>query len=172
MPKPLSARKRNAILRDIQAGSARRNEISRKHGVSASTVSLIAKQAGLGSAFDRSKTREATRARELDCKALRAQLKVDLLHDAQRLRGRAWSAYTVVVGGGPDGAERVELDLPPLPDVRAAYTAIGIAADKSIRLEQHDAGGDVDQAKSLLSRLFTGLAEAVDGELPAGDDGG
>ena len=42
------------------------------------------------------------------------------------------------MGCVPLGAEIVTLDLPPLPDARAAYTALGISVDKSIRLEQHD----------------------------------
>ncbi len=172
MPKALAPEKSAAILADIKAGGKPRNEIAREHGVSAGTVTNIARKAGVASAFDRSQTAKATRAREVDCKALRARLKVDLLKDAQRLRKRAWSRYPVVVSS-MEGAEIVTLDLPPLPDVRAAYTAIGIAADKSIRLEQVDAGGDVDTAKSLLGRLFAGLAEAVDGDTPVEEpDGG
>jgi hypothetical protein len=137
MPKALSARKRNAVLADIRAGAKSRNQIARDHGISASSVTVIARGAGIADAFDRSKTKDATRAREDDCRALRAALKLDLLGDAQRFRERAWSRYQVVVGT-PEGAEIVNLDLPPLPDARAAYTAIGIAVDKSIRLEQHD----------------------------------
>lgn len=140
MPKPLSTRKRNTVLADIRAAKANGSsvrKIATAHGIAPSTVTRIAKEHGLGDAFERSQTRKATRAREDDCKALRAQLKLDLLTDAQRFRKRAWESYQVVVGT-PEGAEIVHLDLPPLPDARAAYTAIGIAVDKSIRLEQHD----------------------------------
>lgn len=170
MPKALAQRKRAAILRDIEAGEKARNVIAREHQVSPSTVTGIAKAAGITSAFDRTHTEKATRAAADDCKVLRAQLKVDLLHDAQKLRKRAWEPYKVVVST-PEGAEVVTLDLPPLPDVRAAYTSLGIAADKSIRLEQHDSGENVDQAKSLLGRLFTGLAGVVDGEAGEAEDG-
>lgn len=171
MPKRLPDAKRAAIAKDIKAGG-KRNEIARKHSVSASTVTGIAREASLGSAFDRSMTVTATRAREADCKAMRVQLKADLLADAQRLRRRAWSKYKIAVPG-PEGAEIVTLDLPPLPDVRAAYAAIGTCTDKSLRLEQHDSDGNADHAKSMLGRLFTGLALAVEGdtqETPA-DDG-
>jgi hypothetical protein len=140
MPKPLSARKRGAVLKDIRA--ARENgtsagQIARDHGIARSTVTKLAADNNITDAFERSQTEKATRAAEADCKALRAQLKVDLLHDAQRFRKRAWEKYQVVVGT-PEGAEIVTLDLPPLPDARAAYTALGISVDKSIRLEQHD----------------------------------
>lgn len=139
MPKPLPPKKRAAILADIKAGQKSRNAIARDHGVSTSTVSGIASSEGLTDAFDRSGTEAATRARVIDCKAAREQLKADLLADAQRFRERAWSPYQVVVST-PEGAEVVTLDLPPLTEARAAYTAIGIAIDKSLRLEQHDSG--------------------------------
>jgi hypothetical protein len=160
MPKPLSAGKRNAIIEDIRAGMKSRNQIARDHGVSVGSVTNIAKAAGVPGAFDRSQTENATRAREVDCKALRAQLKVDLLNDAQRFRKRSWEPYQVVVGT-PEGAEIVTLDLPPLPDARAAYTAIGIAVDKSIRLEQHDVGDSTEGAKSLLGSLSDALGVAA-----------
>ena len=153
MPKPIPARKRKAILADIQTGTKSRNQIARDHHVSPSTVTGIAKQAGIDNAFDRSQTEKGTRAREVDCKVLRAQLKVDLLHDAQALRKRAWSRYQVVVGSA-EGAEIVDLELPPLPDVRAAYTSIGIAADKSIRLEQHDSD---DGGMSAVDQWLRGM---------------
>jgi hypothetical protein len=142
MPKPLSARKRNAVLADIRAGVKSRNQIARDHGVSPSTVTKIAKDAGVDTAFDRTKTKDATHAREIDCKSLRAQLKIDLLHDAQKLRTRIWGTHQVVVAT-PQGAEIVTLDENPLAEMRSGYTALGIVIDKSIRLEQHDAeGGD------------------------------
>ena len=142
MPKPLSARKRNAVLTDIRAGVKSRNQIARDHGVSASTVTGLAKAAGIDGAFDRTKTKDATRAHEADGKALRAQLKVDLLHDAQKLRARIWGSHQVVVAT-QQGAEIVTLAENPLAEMRSGYTALGIVVDKSIRLEQHDAeGGD------------------------------
>lgn len=137
MPKPLEPEKRAAILEDIQAGQKSARQIARDHEVSVGSVTNIAKGAGVDGAFERSRTENATRARVIDCKAAREQLKQDLLADAQRFRQRAWSKYQVVVGT-PTGAEIVTLDLPPLQDARAAYTALGIAVDKSLRLEQHD----------------------------------
>ncbi len=168
MPKPLSTRKRNAVLEDIKAGQKSRNQIARDHGISASTVTGIAKTAGLDSAFDRSLTLKATRAHQADNKAKRAQLQSDLLDDGQRLRKRAWSRYPVVVGGS-QGAETVWLDEPPLPDVRAAYTSIGIIVDKDRAYERDKTDEGSDHAASVLGRLFTGIAEAVDAETPQDD---
>ena len=137
MPKPIPAEQRAAILDDIRAGRKSRNQIARDHGVAASTVTRVAQDANVENAFDRSETEKATRARAVDVKALREQLKQDLLEDAQRFRQRAWSPYQVVVST-PQGADIVTIDEPPLTEARAAYTAIGIAIDKSLRLEQHD----------------------------------
>ena len=51
--------------------------------------------------------------------------------------------------------------------MRSAYTAIGIASDKSIAIEKHDTQDDgADHAKSMLGRLFSGLAQAVSDEPP------
>ena len=171
MPKPLDAARRAAILADIKAGQKPRNQIARDHEVSPSTVTGIAKAEGVESAFDRSQTKGATRAREIDCKALRAQLKVDLMRDAQRLRERIWGTHQVVVST-PLGAEVVTLDENPLSEIRSGYTALGIAVDKSLRLEEFDSGDGAAEARSLLGRIFTGLAEAVGTEAPPAEDGG
>jgi transposase-like protein len=173
MPKPLSARKRNAVLADIRAArdnGSSAGKIARDHSIARSTVTKIAADNGLADAFERTQTSKAARAKQLDNKAKRAQLQSDLLDDAQKLRKRAWEPYKIVIGG-PEGAEIVTLELPPLPDVRAAYTSIGIIADKDRAYERDKAdGGGVDHAKSMLGRLFTGLAEVVgETETPAED---
>jgi hypothetical protein len=167
MPKPLDDTKRAAILADIRAGAKSRNQIARDHGVSAGSVTKLAGTAGITGAFDRSHTKEATRARETDCKALRAQLKVDLLHDAQRLRKRIWGSHQVVVST-PQGAEVVTLDENPLTEMRSGYTALGIAVDKSLRLEEFDTDGadGSKNARSLLGSLFASMAERVAGAAP------
>lgn len=168
MPKPLPPGKRDAILASIKA--ARENgtsagKIARDHGVARSTVTKIAAGNNLADAFERTQTENASRAKQVDNKARRQQLLTDLLGDAQRLRGRAWQPYKVVAGVGPDGAEIVELDLPPLPDVRAAYTAIGIIIDKTVAVEKLDSGEDgIDQAKTLIGD-FMALASAASGHL-------
>lgn len=139
MPPRIPDDRRQAILADIQAGKPR-NAIAREHGVAASTVSRIAEESGVDEAFDRTKTENATRARQIDTKALRAAISADLLVDAARLRERAWSPYTVPmsIGGKEGGIELVTTELPPLSEVRNAYTSVGIVLDKHLRLEQHD----------------------------------
>jgi len=134
------------------------------------TITRQCKKMGLK--FDRAATKAATDAKVADNRARRALAQEALLDDFARLRERAWKPYEVVIGTG-EGAETVELDLPPAEAVRAFYVSMGLCVDKQLAMEKHDAGGDVDTARSLLGRLFTGLAQAVDGEqaeTPA-DDG-
>ncbi len=159
MPAPLAPSKRAAILKDIKAARAHgksAGQIARAHGVARSTVTKIAGEEGLPDAFERSQVLKAARAKQSDNKAKRAQLQSDLLDDAQKLRHRAWSPYKLVVGSA-EGAEVVTLELPPLPDVRAAYTSIGIIVDKSVAIEKHDSGGDAEAAKSVLAAVMDGL---------------
>lgn len=163
MPPRMPPEKRAAILSDIEARELSRNDIARKHGVAASTVGKIAADEGITDAFDRTHTIKGARARQADNAALRAELQSDLLRDGQRLRKRAWSPYEVVVST-PQGAETIILDLPPLPDVRAAYTAIGIIVDKDRAYEKDaQAAGDGSAVqRSLLGQLFTGLSQAIE----------
>ena len=165
MPKPLPEDKRAAILADIQTGTKSRNQIARDHGVSTYSVTSIAKDAGLEDAFNREHTEKATRARAVDVKAMREQLKLDLLEDAQRLRRRAWSPYQVVVST-PQGADIVTIDEPPLAEARAAYTAIGIAIDKSLVLERHDSTGGDSGAASMLDALAEGIRRFAQSDEP------
>jgi hypothetical protein len=170
MPRPIDPGKRAAILADIQAGAKARNEIARDHGVSGSTVTKIAKDEGIASAFDRAQTVKGTRAKQADNSAKRAQLQSDLLDDAQRFRARAWSTYKIPLSG-PEGIEIVELDEPPLPDAARAYTAIGIIIDKDRAYERDKSGSDgTDHAKSMLGQLMAGLAEAFGDEAATPED--
>lgn len=158
MPSPgLPPEKRDAVLAAIRAGGKSLNQIAKDCGVAKATVSKIAKEAGLTDAFDRTRTEQATQAHAADARARREQLKLALLGDAERLRKRAWEEYEVIVDSRQDGPQTMKLDLPPLQDVRAAYAAIGIAIDKSVRLDQYDStDSDVD-AKSMIGDLAEGI---------------
>lgn len=165
MPAPLDASKRAAILTDIKAGKLSRNAIARAHGVSSSTVTKLARDTGDATAFDRSQTEKATRAVEIDNRARRAIIAAELLNDVAHLRERAWSPYTVVVGTA-QGAQKVTLDLPPLGDVRSAYTSIGIVLDKHLALDRHDnsGGAGADDAVSMLTNLAAGIRRIAEQE--------
>lgn len=160
MPPRLPEHTRTAILTDIRNGGTCRG-IATHHGVSNDTVRRIAAEAGITNAFARTQTENATRAKQADNRSRRAQLASDLLDDAQNLRSRAWSDYEYVVAT-KDGAERVQLALPPLSEVRNAYAALGIAVDKHTALEKVDAGSGAEGAASMLGSIGDALRVAAD----------
>ncbi len=159
MPAPINEQLRADIIRDIQDSQLARNQIARNRGVSPSTVTAIARQAGLGSAFDRSKTAAATHAKTVDTTAARAALIERLYGFANRTLDRAESPYTQIVAG-PAGAEFVKTKLPPLRDVQSAMSAVSMAMDKAGRAEDRNGSGDTEVARSLLGSLFDHLAES------------
>lgn len=155
MPPRIPDDKRAAILTDIEAGAKSRNQIAKDHGVSVGSISNLAKNAGLTTAFDRSNVEKATRAVVADNRSRRAKLASDLLDDADKFRARAWGSYSYYERG-QYGPELVTLDKPPLKDAKEAYVAIGIALDKHVVLERHDAT-DPGTMGSLLGTLLDGL---------------
>lgn len=118
MPPPLDPQLRAAIAEAIKAGG-KRNEIAREHGVSPSTVSKIARDDGLTSAFDRTQTKNATEAARADNAARRAQL-------AEKLIALAELSMDQVI------AELGEAS------ARDAAVVLGIAVDKHRQLVDMD----------------------------------
>lgn len=77
MPEPITPERRAAIVTDIRASKLGCNEIARLHGVSAGSVSKIARQEG--HFFERSvHTATATRAHQIDCAAARLEKEIEL----------------------------------------------------------------------------------------------
>jgi transposase-like protein len=82
VPSRIPDEARAAILADIEAGQLSRNAIAREHGVSTTSVSQIAKDAGIEQAFSRENTQKATEAAVIDAKARRAALASNALDGA------------------------------------------------------------------------------------------
>lgn len=164
MPKPLDPDKRAAIEQAIRNSNGRsRNAIARDHGVAASTVTKIANQAGNADAFDRSQTRNATRARSVDLADARLRLQERWLGKANEALDRSERECLVYAFGGKenDYNQRV-LDLPPAADYRSFVTAAAVATDKMLALAKHDTSDGSDGAKSMLGELAAGLAVAYE----------
>ena len=146
MPAPLPDDKRAAILADIKTGKPR-NAIARKHGVSPSTVTKIAKSAGATDAFDRSQTKAATEARIADAAAERASLVTASLAAAKAALARMYEDLSQA-------------------SARDAAVIFGIAVDKHLALERHNSGADADRAASLLGAILSDL-QARHGDTPS-----
>lgn len=82
MPPPIPDTKRAQILGDIKAGGTCRG-IARQHGVSRTTVSKLAQDAGLDDAFGRQQTKKATAASVADSASRRAKLAENLIKLAE-----------------------------------------------------------------------------------------
>lgn len=158
--KPITARERKRIA-DLHAEGTSRNDIAKALKRSPSTITKVCGQLGLS--FDRTKTQAATAARVQDAKAKRTQLMNDLLDDAAKLRQQLWMPTTIFSFGGKDNtyAER-QVPLPPVKDQRDIVNAVSTTITASLRLDEHDRGSDVDDAKSMLDELFEGLTQAWD----------
>jgi hypothetical protein len=153
-PRPVTDQDRQRI-RQLHAEGLGRNDIARELGRSGQTISKIADELGLR--FDRAATLAATRARKADAAALRATLTLDYLRDAQRLRHQLWEPHKAYNFGGKDNTyNEQQFDEPPVDAKLKLMQASTMAADRSVRLEQHDAG-DGGLAGGLVADLVAGL---------------
>lgn len=156
-----------AKLRQLHAAGRTRNEIAKELGRAAATVTQLATDMGLS--FDRSETKAAVAAKMEDAKARRAQLALDLLSDAQRLRVQLFEQAHVYAFGGKDNTfAEAYVTQPSFRDQRDIIGAASMAVTAALRLDQHDTA-NADTAKSVLGALAAGLGVAY-AELQAADD--
>lgn len=134
----ISDTKRQAIAADIRAGKAR-NQIALDHGVSAGSVTNIAREFELTDAFDRSATKNATEAAVADNKARRAEISRKFLEKADKLLDQMEQPHIVFNIGGKDNVYTEHLmDAPPTADIRNLMTSAAIAFDKHMAADRHD----------------------------------
>lgn len=155
MPPPLSPATIEAVEADIRAGYPR-NEVARRNHVALASVSKIAAKAGLS--FDRSKTENATRARQADNKSRRAALAEKFLRRADELLDAMDQPHIAFSFGGRDNVyTEKRLDKPPVSDIRNLMTAAAVAVDKSIAIDRHDnTGGDHADVDAWLEHMTGG----------------
>lgn len=159
MPQPRVTSEQRALVEELHGKGLGRNVIARRMNLAAGTVTKIAQAAGL--AFDREATRVAVAARKADAAALRAELELDLLQDAARLRGQIWSPHTYIDHGGKDFTKVTwEQDEPSPVDKLKLMQAAGIAVDRSVKLAELDKDDEVEEAKAMLVDLFEALGVA------------
>lgn len=149
-----------ARIRELHGQGLTRNEIARALGRGQRTVSRHAALMGLD--FKRELTAAAVEAKVIDARAKRAQLALDLLDDAERLRQRIHETYKVwrILNDGELATGT--LDLPDARDQRDLMVAVNTAVGASLRLEEFDADTGIAGAKSMLNALAKGLGAAYD----------
>lgn len=147
-----------------------RNEIARRTGISAGTVTKICQDAGR--AFDRSATKDATRARQEDLAEARIALAHRLNDAANDMLDMLGKPFTVYNFGGKDNTfNSAELDDVPVEARRTIITSAAIVFDKMTRIVEKDTGSS-DAAAGVLDQFAAALTVAADairaeGETPA-----
>lgn len=148
-------------LAELHGQGLTRNQIAKQMGRGTATVSRMAAKAGLD--FDRTRTAVGTAAKVADAKARRADLALKLLGDAEQLRERIHSTYTVwrILNDG----ELVtgQLARPDARDQRDLMIAASTAIEKSLRLDEYDRETGNEDGKSMLVDLHELLAKAYAG---------
>lgn len=151
----------------LHAEGIARNEIARRLGISAGSVTNICRHAGL--TFDRSETKQANEARQVDLAAGRLRLAEKMLSASEDMLDVIDGPYEVYNFGGKDNTfESRVLDSAPVEVRRNIITTAGITFDKLTRIvEKSDTG--LEQAVGVLDTLAEGFRAAADiyrGETP------
>ncbi|MFE0132403.1 helix-turn-helix domain-containing protein [Streptomyces sp. NPDC059037] len=156
---PVTDKDREAVRR-LHAQGLGRNAIAREIGRATRTVSVLAAEMHL--TFDTTLTEDATRSRIAQLAEKRAILADALTDDALRLTEQLWAPAVVFSFGGKDNtyAERHVAE-PPAHDKKALMSAAATAAAQSLRLVPPTDDSGAEDARSMLGKLFQGLAEVV-----------
>lgn len=155
----------------LHAQGHARNEIARTVGISAGSVTNICRAADRS--FDRSGTKQATEARQIDLAAGRVRLAEKMLAASESMLDRIDEPYLVYSFGGRDNDyNEHELASAPVEVRRNIITTAGITFDKLTRIvEKSDSG--LEQAAGVLDQIAEGFAAAADRyrtETPIGGD--
>jgi hypothetical protein len=146
-------------VRALHAQGCGRNEIARRLDRSGEVISRLAAEMGLS--FARAaNTAVATETRRQDLAARRILLAEQLTADAERLREQLWQPTVVYAFGGKDNTyEEHLMEEAPAADKRALMGALGMAVDRSLKLEPIRDDSGAEAAKSMVGQLMAGLVE-------------
>ncbi|MGW3305896.1 GcrA family cell cycle regulator [Streptomyces sp. NPDC001073] len=139
-------------LRQLHADGVSRNEIARQMDWSVATITNHATRLGLS--FDRSATRAATEARQVDLTARRQLIQEQLLDVAETALGRTQREYLVT--GWTHTGEIVHelLREPPAKETKDLTAAAMSALARFDQKAKDDAGGD-DRNLSAIDRFLS-----------------
>lgn len=144
----------------LHAAGHSRNEIARKTGISAGSVTNICRQSDR--AFDRSETKRATEARQIDLAAARIRLAEKMLAASEGMLDKIDGEYLVYNFGGKDNDYNEHtLESAPVEVRRNIITTAAITFDKLTRIVEKDNGG-LDQAVGVLDNVADVLKLAAE----------
>lgn len=144
----------------LHADGHSRNEIARRTGISAGSVTNIC--AENDRAFDRSATKDASEARRVDLADARLTLAHRLNTAANDMLDMIDQPFTVFNFGGKDNTfAQATLDSAPVEARRTIVTSAAIVFDKITRIVEKDNGG-LDQAVGVLDQIADGFKAAAE----------
>lgn len=147
MPAPIDPAKRQAILDAIKAGAGQRSraDIAREFKVAASFVGKIASESGLDDVWDRTQTKKATEAAQVD-------LAARLIKQASRNAGVAEQILA--------SFEAMDIEQWGRVSAHSRGIVLGILQDKTLALAPADDDGR-EERRSALSELFELMRSTV-----------
>lgn len=145
-----------ARLRQLHADGVSRNEIARQMGWAVGTITARAQRLGLS--FDRSSTRAAVEARQVDLRDRRQRLQEGLLDLAEEQMTRARGRYQVVAFTPTGDIVTEWLRLPPARETKDLTTSAMSVLTRFDQKAKDDGDGDTDKAKAALGTLGNALS--------------
>jgi transposase-like protein len=163
VPAPIPEDKRLAILADVRTETKSQRQVARDHGVSTTAVRKIAHDAGLTNAFSREVSKRATAARIADQRAQRAITSQRFLDESNWFLDQLHKPHLVHSFGGKENSYNEHtLPQPPTTDLRNLMVSAGVAFDKHIAADRHDAETGAEGARSVLGALGQALQMAAE----------
>lgn len=157
--KRITPEQRDEVLRLHTEGHPR-NEIARRTGISAGSVTTICTEAGRS--FDRSVTKDAQAARSADLSERRVLLAHRLDKAANDMLDMLDGPFEVYNFGGKDNTFNSQtLDSVPVDARRTIITSAAIVFDKITRIVEKDSGG-TEGAAGVLDSFAAALELAAD----------
>lgn len=152
----------DATLRDGYATGLSKAKIAALlPGRTASAVGNRAATLGVRSSSNVTVKAVATHA--LNAKERRARLAVELLAKAERILAQTEQPHEYIDHGGKDFVEvRWTQDQPTPTDKLKLMQAVGVAVDRNLAIDKHDADTGVAEATSLLDAFADALAAAAE----------
>ncbi|WP_435109942.1 hypothetical protein [Nocardiopsis synnemataformans] len=149
-----------ARVRQLHAQGLGRNAIAEHIGCADSTLSKITNHLGL--TFDRTRTAEATKAKQIDAAARRAAIVERLYGQAEHILDRLEAPEHKLVEVSAGKAVRYKHDRLPPRDINALIASVGAATEKAVRLEKLDARDGAEDVASMLGKLGDALLSVAD----------
>ncbi|MFD8685360.1 hypothetical protein [Streptomyces sp. NPDC059651] len=155
MPRTFSAEDEET-LRQLHADGVSRNDIARQTGWAVGTITNHAQRLGLD--FDRSATRAAVEARQVDLTDQRQRAQQRLMDHFNRQLDRAQGRYLLTTFDHVGTFVSQLLTEPPARETKD-LTAAAVQALTAAEKLTGDSGAD--DARSMLGKLAAGLADLV-----------